>query len=126
MKQQTAHLEIQTVTLGDGVLVSARAHGTLDGADYDVLLPELDAVLAAGGPVSFLFIMEQFRGWDIESFARELKWDEKNRNRLRKIAIVGDAGWQKWSTLLSKWFVPGNVRYFDRTQETAARTWLGQ
>jgi hypothetical protein len=124
MTQQTSHLSLTTQPLGDRLLVIAHAHGTLDGNDYDQFLPELDALMAENKPLRFLLILENFRGWDLEGFWRELKWDEKNRDRLERIAVVGEASWQKWSTLLSKWFLPGNIRYFDRSEEPAARAWL--
>ena len=124
MNTHTSHIAIATEPLNDGVLVEARAHGTLDGDDYDVLLPELNALLANGQKLRFLLILDDFHGWDVESFWRELRWDEQNRDRLERVAIIGEAAWQKWSTLLTKWFVPGNVRYFDRGEEPAAREWL--
>lgn len=124
MKQQTSHLEMQTQELGADVVVEAHAHGTLDGNDYDMFLPQLDALLAGGRRMRFILFLEDFHGWDVEAFARELKWDEKNRDQLYRIAVVGEAGWQKWSTVFSKWFVPGNVKYFDRSDEAAARAWV--
>lgn len=124
MKQQTSHLTLATEPLDDGLLVVAEAHGILDGDDYDTLIPELDALIADGRKLSFLLILQNFHGWDAEAFWRELKWDGKNRDRLERIAIVGDRSWEKWFTTLSKWFVPGNVRYFDRTEEAAARVWI--
>jgi hypothetical protein len=124
MKTQTSHLLLNTEEWGNGILIEAHAHGTLDGNDYDVLLPELDAVLSTGRPLNFLLVLDNFRGWDLESFWRELKWDEKNRDRLGRIAIVGETDWHKWSVRISKGFVAGNVRYFDRRDEAAARAWL--
>jgi hypothetical protein len=124
MKQQTSHLDLQTEDLGHALLVEAHAHGTLDGNDYDTFLPQMDALLADGRPLSFLLFLEDFHGWDVESFVRELHWDESNRERLRRIAVVGEAAWQKWSTVFSKWFLPGNVKYFDRSEESKARAWV--
>lgn len=110
--------------LGDRLIVEAHAHGTLNGNDYDVFLPELSALLADGRPLSFLLFLEDFHGWDIEAFARELKWDDENRDRLQRIAVVGEAAWQKWSTKFSQWFLPGNVKYFDRSEADKARAWI--
>lgn len=120
---KTSHLQLHSEPIDGGVLVEAHAHGTLDGNDYDMLLPELDAILAEGQPVSFILFMDDFRGWDIESLARELKWDASHRERLRKIAVVGDTAWQKWSVTLSQWFLPGTIRYFARERESEARAW---
>lgn len=121
---KTAHIETRIESLPTGVLVEAHAHGTLDGNDYDDLLPELDSVLAQHPRVNFILFLEAFHGWDIESFVRELKWDAKNRDRLGRVAIVGDAGWEKAAVSLSKWFLPGNVAYFSVTDEQRAREWV--
>lgn len=121
---KTSHLELQTDPLLDGILVEAHGRGTLDGRDYDALLPELDSILSTHKAVNFLLILHEFHGWDIESMARELKWDAQHRDRLRKVAVVGEKGWQKWSVTLSKWFLPGNVRYFSTAQESEARAWV--
>lgn len=121
---KTSHLQLQTESIDDGVLVEAHAHGTLDGDDYDALVPELDAILGQGQPVNFLLFMDDFHGWDIESLARELKWDASHRDRLQKIAVVGDSAWQKWSVTLSQWFLPGTIRYFSRERQDEARAWV--
>ncbi len=120
----TRHVTLTPEPLGDGVLIEAHAHGTLDGDDYDVLIPELNAQLESGKTLSFLLILDDFHGWDLESMWRELKWDEKHRKSLDRIAVVGDRAWEKWATKLSTWFLPGNVRYFDRPEEPAAREWI--
>lgn len=122
-EMKTSHLELQVQSVDGGTLVEAYAHGTLDGDDYDALLPELDAILAEGQPVNFILFMDDFHGWDIESLARELKWDASHRDRLRKVAVVGDAAWQKWAVTLSNWFLPGTIRYFARDSENEARAW---
>lgn len=121
---KTSHLELHTESLPDGILAEAHAHGTLDGADYDALVPELNKLLSENASVSFLLFMEEFHGWDIESMARELKWDAENRGRIRKVAVVGDQPWEKWAVTLSKFLLPGNVRYFTRPDEEAARRWV--
>jgi CheY-like chemotaxis protein len=121
---KTSHLDLRTESSPSGVLLEAHAHGTLDGNDYDVLLPELDAVLARGAPVNFILFLDDFHGWDIESMARELKWDAENRDRLRKVAVIGDSAWEKAAVTLSKIFLPGDVRYFARDAEPDAWAWV--
>jgi hypothetical protein len=121
---KTPHLELHAESLPNGVAVEAHAHGTLDGTDYDALLPELDALMKQGRPLSFLLFMDDFHGWDLESLARELKWDLEHRGRVRKVAVVGDKAWEKWTVMLSAIFLPGNVRYFPRAESDEARTWV--
>jgi len=120
---KTSHLELHTEPLTDGVLIEAHAHGTLDAADYDKLVPELNGILAEGRPVNFLLYLDDFHGWTADSFARELKWDATHRTGIRRVAVVGSAEWEKWVVRVAEGIVPGEVRYFDHAHAADAQTW---
>jgi hypothetical protein len=46
----------------------------------------------------------------------------KHRNQFEKIAILGNKKWQEYSAKVGKWFVSGDIQYFE--DEQAALDWL--
>ena len=71
-----------------------------------------------------LFDMVNFEGWEPRAFWDDLKFDLKYFADVKRFAMVGDQGWQKNLTELSRPFTAAEVRFFDRNDIEAARRWL--
>jgi SpoIIAA-like len=113
-----------TMATDDAGIVTIKAAGRLAKADYDRFVPEFEGIARTRGPLRLLIELDDFRGWDLPALWEELKFDVAHRRDMASVAIVGDKGWQKWVTLLSKPFFRAHVRYFERDQAADARAWL--
>lgn len=104
-------------------LVVVRARGTLTRADYRHLTEEVDRLVALHGPIDLIVdLTEDFDGWEPTALLSDLKFDATRQSALRRVAIVGDANWQKAGTTLSAPFFKPPVRWFDTVE--AARGWF--
>ncbi|MEJ2501780.1 MAG: STAS/SEC14 domain-containing protein [Gemmatimonadota bacterium] len=105
-------------------LIEILVRGTLEAADYDRLVPELERLAAERGALRVYIELSDFGGWEPEGLWRELKFDATHQDDLDRVAIVGEKAWEEWGTKLSKPFFKAETRYFTRGQEDRARAWL--
>lgn len=105
-------------------LVYLEASGKLTRTDYDRLLPDLEAALGEAGRVRMLIELTDFRGWEPGAAWEDLKFGIQHRKDFERIAVVGEKGWERWGTMLSKPFLPGEMRFFEKDQAGQARAWI--
>jgi hypothetical protein len=109
---------------GTGRVVEVEMIGKLTHGDYLEFMPELDRLVQKCGKLRVLFEMIDFHGWDTAAAWDEIKLDIKHFNHLERMAMVGDKKWEKGLTFFARPFTTAEVRYFDRADIAAARTWL--
>jgi len=105
-------------------LVEVHAAGKLSREDYDNVVPRLESWLSHEQPLDFLVQLENFQGWHPGAFAREVALDVQHRSQFGRMAVIGDGRLAEWSTEMSNFFFPSEVRYFSRGQAEEARDWL--
>lgn len=110
--------------LNDNKVLEVSAKGKLTKDDYDIILPQLKGLLEKHGGLRFLIKLEDFKGFEKEALWKEIDFDRKHEDEYGKTAIVGDKAWEKWGTELSKLFFDVEMRYFPKTDEKLARTWV--
>ncbi|MGE0785178.1 MAG: STAS/SEC14 domain-containing protein [Sandaracinaceae bacterium] len=110
-----------TITNRDGRLVEMRAAGTLERADYDRVVPQLEAA-AESGDLRLLVQLEDFRGWTPRALVEDLRYDLKHHDDFSKVAIVGEKKLEEWGTQLSKPFFSGEMKFFEDLPK--ARAWI--
>ena len=115
-------VEILPSTQGD--LLATRVSEKLTSADYDILLPHLDKILAEHGEIRWYFEMVTFHGWDLAGFWRDVKFDVQHANDFSRIAMVGEKQWQQWMTDLMKPFTSAEIRFFELKDRNAALDWV--
>lgn len=109
----------------EGQNVYMVAQGKLDDADYDKLLPLLRQKLLEYEKINWYFEMRNFEGWTASALWRDAKFDLKNADRLKKVAIVGEKKWQEWMSDLLKPFTSAAVKYFEKAEAGKAKEWIG-
>lgn len=108
-----------------GNIIGIRVSGKLTEADYHRLAPWLEQKVRRHETLRVLALMEDFHGWDSLSAAWEdLKMDAYFNEYVERLAVVGNAEWERWMTRLSKPLAEGELRYFDRTRLDDAWAWL--
>lgn len=106
-------------------VLGVRVSGTLTEADYDRLIPFLEARVREHGPLRVLVLMEDWHGWDsIGALWEDAKMDARLNEHVERIAMVGDEEWERWMSKLSRPFAEGQLRYFDAADLDAAWTWV--
>ncbi|MEN8173523.1 MAG: STAS/SEC14 domain-containing protein, partial [Chloroflexota bacterium] len=64
----------------------------------------------------------EFEGWELRAAWDDFKLGLKHGNNFEKIAIYGNKKWQQYTSKIGAWFISGEVKYFDDTEE--ALNWL--
>jgi hypothetical protein len=106
-------------------VLGVRASDTLTEADYDRLVPFLEARVREHGPLRVLVLMEDWHGWDsLGALWEDAKMDAHLNEHIERIAMVGDEEWERWMTKLSKPFADGRLRYFDAADLDEAWAWV--
>jgi len=108
----------------EGKILEIVASGKLTHADYQCFVPEYERVAKRHWKVRLLLLLVEFHGWDARGAWDDLKFGVNHASELDRIAVVGDAGWEKVISMLWRPFTQAEVRYFDRGNLAQARTWL--
>lgn len=104
--------------------VEIEVSGKLTEADYEVLVPEVERLAQERGPLRIYIELSDFRGWSPSGLWREVEFDVRHQDAMKRVAIVGEKAWEEWGTRLSKPFFKADVRYFPSEKAGAARSWV--
>lgn len=98
--------------------------GNVTKDDYNKLLPILEGKIKRKDKVDIYWELNNFEGWDLEAFRKEVSFDIHNANNFNKVAIVGDKKWEELMANVTRPFTSAEVRYFDLSQRQQAMSWL--
>ena len=115
---------IQTAVDPSHKLVTMTAEDDLTAEDYEKMTPELEKLIDEYGKLNLLFDMSGVEQVKPTAAWRDLKFDARHLSDFKRVAIVGNAGWQEAFTRLGNPFTSAEVRYFSSVAE--ATDWLGQ
>jgi hypothetical protein len=115
------------VSEGDrGRVLEVRVSGKLAHEDYERFVPEFERRVKEHGKVRVLFEMQEFHGWSAGALWDDIKFDVKHFSDIDRLAMVGDRKWEKGMSVFCTPFTTAKVRYFDQSEASAARAWLGE
>ncbi len=117
---------IHPIPVHDDTIVAYRLTGRLTHADYQAFLPELEALIRERGPLSVLFELHDFKGWELEAAADDLRFLKAHPKDFKRFAIVGKGRLQRWMTALATPFTQAEVRFFEEDRLSEAWDWLRQ
>jgi len=119
-------LSIGIERTGENFFLSIKAQGKLTHRDYEKMTPMIDSALAeVKQPKVKMFIDgTELEGWETRAAWDDLKIGLKHGNEFEKIAIYGNKKWQEMSAKIGRWFLSGEVKYFE--DENEAITWLNE
>ena len=102
------------------------ADGLLTSEEYAAFVPEFERLATVpNGPVSMLIELgPSFAGWTLGGLWRELAFDIEHREQFGRIAVLGDARWEKWGSEASNLLFDAEIRFFERSQRLEAERWL--
>ncbi|MCK5881193.1 MAG: STAS/SEC14 domain-containing protein [Sinobacterium sp.] len=109
---------------GNNFFLTLKAQGKLTHKDYETITPMIDAALAeVNAPkVKALIDGSELEGWEARAAWDDFKIGLKHGSEFEKVAIFGNKNWQKIAAKIAQWFVSGEIKYFDNSQDAIA--WL--
>ena len=116
--------EIQVEKTASGTLVTLKVKEKLDKNDYEHFVPIIESQMQNGAPLRLLVELHDFKGWTAGALWEDTKFAARHFNDIERMAVVGDAKWQKGVTLFFMPFTRAEVRYFDLNGIDAAREWV--
>ena len=116
--------EIQVEKSAVGDLVTLIIKGKLEKEDYELFVPQLEGFMKGGNKIRLVVELRDFTGWTAGALWEDTKFAARHYGDIERLAVVGDAGWEKGMTAFIKPFTAADVRYFDRREADRARAWI--
>ena len=96
--------------------------GDITKADYETLVPAVAAAVEAHGSVSLLFDLTDFHWEKMSAWKSDMDFGKDYHDKIVKMAIVGDKGWEKHLTKLADRYYAEEAKYFEAADD--AWDWL--
>ena len=106
--------------------LSVTVSGKLQTADYARLVPQVERLIRSHGKLHILLILYDFHGWTAGAMWEDIKFDARHFSDIAKLAVVGEAKWEKGMAAFCKPFTAAKVRYFSQEEIAAAQAWVEQ
>jgi len=116
--------EIQVDPTPVGTIVTLKFREKLDKTDYEIFVPMIESQMKNGAPIRLLAELHDFEGWTAGALWEDTKFAAKHFNDIQRVAVVGEARWQKGITVFGKPFTSADVRYFEMQEIESAREWI--
>jgi hypothetical protein len=117
-------MSIEMSEMGEGRILEVHVSGKLTREDYERLVPEVEQRIRQYGKLRILVVMRDFHGWNAGALWEDVKFDLHHFNDIERLAIVGEAAWEKGMAVFCKPFTTAKIRYFDQSAIEEARKWI--
>jgi len=114
---------IQTMEESSDAAIGYTVIGEVGQADYQTLVPAVQAAIDKSGSINLLFDLSQFKWEKVDAWKSDLDFGETYKNKIEKMALVGNAKWEKHLTKLAQPFYAQQTKYFESDND--AWDWLG-
>jgi hypothetical protein len=109
-----------------GKLIEVTVSDRLTKETYQAFNQWTKAAIRRGEPVSVLFVILGFRGWDVGAQWEDIDLDWKHLNYIERLAIVGEAKWKRGMQNFCRPFTAAIISYFEQTDLERARDWISE
>jgi hypothetical protein len=113
---------IETMEKSTEGVLGYTVSGTVTKADYETLVPAVEAAVQAQGSVSLLFDLTDFRWEKVSAWGSDLNFGKEYHDKIDKMAIVGDKKWEKHLAGLASPYYAKDSQFFEAVDD--AWTWL--
>jgi hypothetical protein len=114
---------IEKIGENEGKIVGFKIIGNVTKADYEVMIPEVDAIVKKEGSVSLLLDISQFKGEDLNALGDHFKMFRDYYKKIDKMAVIGDKSWEEWITKLYEDINPKS-KFFHSADIDSAWKWI--
>ena len=115
---------IEKISESSENVIGFKLIGDITKADYDVLVPEVQALVQQGENARLLLDMTEFKWEKVSAWGADMNFGREFRKNLEKMAIVGDKKWEKWITKVAAPFYAGEAKYYHSDEIESAWAWL--
>lgn len=116
--------EIQLEETPAARIVTLTFKEKLDKEDYETFVPRIEALMEGDAKIRILVELRDFKGWSAGALWEDTKFAARHFNDIERLAVVGDARWEKGIALFAMPFTRAEVRYFDAHDIENARQWI--
>ena len=106
--------------------LSIKIEGVLTHEDYEVMVPMIEkAMLGLQEPRIKAYVdITSLEDWTLHALWDDFKFGLQHGHQFERIAIVGYKNWQEMASKVASWFINGEIKSFNDTNE--ALRWLSQ
>jgi hypothetical protein len=108
----------------DGGVLEITLSGRLTREDYERFVPEVECIIAREGKIRVLVDLRDFHGWNAGALWEDMRFDFRHFGDIERLAIVGEAAWERGMAAFCQPFTTAEIRYFERSQAGEAREWI--
>lgn len=98
--------------------------GDIDKLDYKQFVPIVENLVEKKEKINLLLDLSSFKWEKLDAWGNDFHFGVKYRNKIIKMAIVGDKEWEKWMTKFCAPFYSQGAKYFNSSDLDSARKWL--
>jgi hypothetical protein len=115
---------IEKLAESSGNILGYKAIGVVKVSDYEKLVPEVESLVEMEGHFRMLLDLGEFKSEEVRAWLPDLKFGLRFRDKIDKMAIVGDKRWEEWMTPLAKPFYARDAKFFHSAEIAKAWAWL--
>ncbi len=117
-------MPIEFIEHNSGRDVEIVATGKLEVEDYDAFVPRFDNLIEKFGSIDVLFVMKDFGGFEMWALWEDIKLEWKHYANIGRLGMVGETSWEEWMATFCKPFTKSEIKYFDSSDISKARSWV--
>ena len=118
--------EIQLEKSPVGNIVTLKFKGKVSKEDYEDFVPQIENLMKGDAKIRLLVELHDFEGWTAGAKWEDTKFAARHFNDIERLAIVGEARWERGLATFIKPFTMAAVKYFDLQDVDQARQWIRQ
>lgn len=105
-------------------LVATRVSGKITKEDFQKLKEELIKKFNMYGRLKWFYEMENFEGWELNTFFEDLSFSLRSMNKFTRVAFIGDRFIEDVMAKFYKLIAPAEVKFFDLKDRESAYEWI--
>lgn len=115
---------IEKLTQSSENVLGFKASGDITRADYQTMVPAVEAALQAHDTVHILLDLTDFTWEKPEAWGADMKFGHDFHKKISKMAIVGDKKWEEWLTKVAAPFYAVEAKFYHPDEIDNAWGWL--
>ena len=113
---------IEQLSHSAGSALGFRVSGVVTKDDYEVLVPAVEKVVADSGEAHLLLDLTDLKWEKVDAWGSDLRFGRDYRDKVTRLAVVGDGFFQKIIAEVAKPFYAHEVQFF--ADQDTAWAWL--